>query len=184
MSRPLRLYAGDGTYFVTARTFQGRLFFRGITEHNEVLGGVLAKAAKTYKIDLYAFVFASNHVHLLVRARDGTLSAFMQYLLGNASRKIGKLVDWRGSLWERRFSAEPVLDDEALLGRFKYILAHGVKEGLVRRVEEWPVLSSLQLLLSDSAREYSWFNWSRRWVKGRLKALGKDCTRSAARLLT
>ncbi len=39
--------------------------------------------------------------------------------------------------WERRYSAEPVLDDTALVGRLRYVLAHGVKEGLVERCAEW-----------------------------------------------
>jgi hypothetical protein len=53
----------------------------------------------------------------------------MQYLRANLSRKVGRLVDWSGGFWERRYSAEPVLDDEALVGRLRYVLAHGVKEG-------------------------------------------------------
>ena len=61
----------------------------------------------------------------------------MQYLRANLSRKVGRLVDWSGGFWERRYSAEPVLDDEALVGRLRYVLAHGVKEGLVERSAEW-----------------------------------------------
>jgi len=44
-------------------------------------------------------------------------------------------------------SAEPVLDDTALVGRLRYVLAHGVKEGLVER------------------RLFHWFNWTKRWSK-------------------
>ena len=39
----------------------------------------------------------------------------MQYLRGNLSKTVGKLVDWSGGFWERRYSAEPVLDDTALV---------------------------------------------------------------------
>ena len=81
---------------------------------------------------LHAFTFASNHFHLLVWTRGATLAGFMQFLRANLSRKVGRLVDWSGGFWERRYSAEPVLDDEALVGRLRYVLAHGVKEGLGR----------------------------------------------------
>ncbi|MCY1078766.1 hypothetical protein [Archangium lansingense] len=64
----------------------------------------------------------------------------MQYLRANLSKKLGRLVDWRGGFWERRYSAEPVLDDAALVGRLRYVLAHGVKEGLVEKCAEWPGL--------------------------------------------
>ena len=94
-------------------------------------------------VELFAFSFASNHLHLLVRAPRGNLSQFMQYLLSNISKKVGAIVNWRGSFWEHRYSAEPVLDEEALLDRLRYILSHGVKEGLVRHCEEWPGLSCL-----------------------------------------
>ena len=88
---------------------------------------------------------------------------FMQYLLSNISKKVGALVNWRGSFWERRYSAEPVLDEGALLDRLRYILSHGVKEGLVRRCEEWPGLSCLPDLQGKPHRQFNWFDWSQRW---------------------
>ncbi len=174
MGRPIRLYVEDGTYFVTARVTQQRMLLRPGTTTNELIGGVLAKAVSRFPVQLYGFVFASNHVHLLLRASDGCLSAFMQFLLGNVARKVGRTVDWRGTFWERRFSAEPVLDDEAVEKRLKYILAHGVKEGLVRRVADWPGLSCAQQLLRGSRRVFKWFHWALRWQRRRIRedALG------------
>src|SRR6185369_15868084 len=115
LGRPIRMYAEDGVYFITARTFQARMLLRPSDEVNELIGGVLARAVSRFDIELYGFIFASNHVHLLLRARNGALSAFMQYLLGNLVRKVGRLVNWTGALWERRFSAEAVLDDGAVV---------------------------------------------------------------------
>jgi hypothetical protein len=74
-------------------------------------------------------------------------------------------VDWSGGFWERRYSAEPVLDDEALVGRLRYVLAHGVKERLVERSAEWPGLTCLPQLLGPARRVFQWFNWTRRWSK-------------------
>jgi REP element-mobilizing transposase RayT len=150
-------------YFVTVRCFQGRLLLRPSNQTNAVLGGVLARAARLFRVELFGFVFASNHLHLIVRAPERNLPRFMQFLLSNISKKVGWLVDWRGAFWERRYSAEPVLDDEALLGRLRYVLAHGVKEGLVRRCEEWPGLSSLAMTLGSPRMSTRWFNWTRRW---------------------
>ncbi len=168
MGRALRMYDADGCYFVTARTFQSRLLLQPTRRAREVLGGVLARAARLTGVQLYGFVAASNHVHLLCRVRDGRLSAFMQYLLANISKKVGPLVGWRGQMWERRFSAEPVLDEEAMEGRLRYILAHGVKEGLVRQVSEWPGLSCLPQLLGPAERSFPFFEWRRRWESGKL----------------
>ena len=163
MPWPLRMYQPTQIYFVTVRCFQGRLLLRPSNQTNAVLSGVLARAARLNSTELFGFVFASNHFHLIVRAPNGNLPRFMQFLLSNISKKVGWLVDWRGAFWERRYSAEPVLDDEALLGRLRYVFAHGVKEGLVRRCEDWPGLSSLSMMLGPSSRSVRWFNWTRRW---------------------
>ncbi|WP_395835411.1 transposase [Archangium violaceum] len=156
----MRMFQEEGLYFVTSRCFQGRLLLRPSTEMNEVVGGVLARAVQhsAGTVRLHAFTFASNHFHLLVWARGAALASFMQYLRSNLSKKVGRLVDWSGSFWERRYSAEPVLDDTALVGRLRYVLAHGVKEGLVERSVEWPGLTCLPQLLGSARRVFQWFN--------------------------
>ncbi|WP_239013969.1 hypothetical protein [Archangium violaceum] len=63
-------------------------------------------------------------------------------------------MDWSGGFWARRYSAELVLDDAALMGRQRYVLAHGVKEGLVDRCTEWP---------GPARRLFRWFTWTKRW---------------------
>jgi len=162
MSRPLRMFDPALTYLVTIRSLQGRLFLRPSDETREVLEGVLARAARRYGVELFCFNTASNHLHLLVRAPANNLPQFMQFLLANVSKKIGKLIHWRGAFWERRYSAQPVLDDAALLQKVQYLLAHGPKEGLVRTCAEWPGMSALRLMLDGKPRRVRWFNWSRR----------------------
>ncbi len=163
MGWPIRMYTTESVYFVTARTQQSRLLLRPSSEVNELVGGVLARAVELYQIELFAFVVTSNHIHLLLRAPTGNLPFFMKYLLGNIATKVGRIVGWRGKFWGRRYSAEPVLDDGALVGRLQYILAHGVKERLVRRCSEWPGLSALPQLLGNARRVFRWFNWTKRW---------------------
>jgi hypothetical protein len=80
-------------------------------------------------------------------------------------------VDWSGGFWERRYSAEPVLDDTALVGRLRYVRAHGVKERLVERSAEWPGLTCLPQLLGPARRLFQWFNWTKRWGERRREAM-------------
>lgn len=168
------MYEAGIPYFLTIRCLQARLFLRPSERTNEILGGVLARAARLAGVEVFAFVFASNHVHLLVRAPQGNLPQFMQHLLTNVSKKVGALIGWRGAFWERRYSAEPVLDEDALLGRIRYILSHGVKEGFVASCQEWPGLSSLSMMLDGEPRRFRWFHWSDRW---RERKLGKPSQR-------
>jgi REP element-mobilizing transposase RayT len=162
MARPLRILNSEEYFLATARCFQRRHLLRPSPETNEVLGGVLARAVRLYGVELLAFSFMSNHMHLVVRAPRGNLPAFMQYLLTNISKKVGRLVGWRGSFWERRYSAEPILDEAALLEKVAYVFSHGVKEGLVRHCRDWPGLSCLPLMLDGQPRSFPWFNWTRR----------------------
>jgi len=162
VSRPLRILDPSAVYLVTVRCLQGRLFLCPSRETYEVLGGVLARAVRLNGVDLFVFNFASNHLHLIVRAPRANLPQFMQYLLSNISKKIGAFVDWRGAFWERRYSAQPILDDAALLAKVGYVLAHGVKEGLVRRCSEWPGLSALPFMRGRKRRTFRWLNWTRR----------------------
>jgi REP element-mobilizing transposase RayT len=167
MGWPLRMYEPDRIYFVTCRTFQARLLMRPSGDVNQLIGGVLARSVERFGVEVFGFVFLSNHFHLLIRARPGTHAAFMQYLLSNLSKKVGRIVEWKGGFWARRYSAEPVLDDAALIGRLKYILSHGVKERLVDKCADWPGISCLPLLTGVASRAYRWFDWTRRWNKRR-----------------
>jgi len=162
MARPIRMLNALEIFFVTVRCFQRRYLLRPSAETNEVLGGVLSRAVRLHGVELFSFSVVSNHIHLVVRAPRGNLPRFMQYLLTNISKKVGRLVRWRGSFWERRYSAEPILDDTALLERVRYVLSHGVKEGLVRRCRDWPGLSCLPLMQDGRPRSFRWFNWTRR----------------------
>ncbi|WP_395845311.1 hypothetical protein [Cystobacter fuscus] len=102
---------------------------------------------------------------LRVWARGASLASFMQYLRANLSKKVGRWVDWSGGFWERRYSAEPVLDDTALVGRLRYVLAHGVKEGWVEKCAQWPGLTCLPQLQGAARRLFHGFNWTKRWSK-------------------
>lgn len=68
----------------------------------------------------------SHHVQLLLRAPQGNLADFMAYGQGNVAKGVNALHGRRGPLWQRRYSAEPVLDPEALLDRAGHVLANPV----------------------------------------------------------
>ena len=123
---------------------------------NDIIAGVLARAISSFGVDIFAFVFAANHFHLLVRSPHCQIPAFMQYLRSNIAKKLGNHIDWRGKFWDRRYDAEPVLDDDALVGRLRYILAHGVKEGLVAHSADWPGLTSIPEILAGEQRSFAW----------------------------
>jgi REP element-mobilizing transposase RayT len=165
MSYPVRHFEPQTIFFVTSRTMQSRLLMAPSPKTNELIGGILARAVRQCQVELYAYVFTSNHFHAMVRAPSPiAMSKFMQRLQSNIAVKIGRLVGWRGRFFARRYSAEPVVDEAAQVERLRYILAHGVKEGLVSRCQQWPGLSCVHALLDDGRPSvHSWRSWTRRW---------------------
>ncbi|MFH1807260.1 MAG: transposase [Pseudomonadota bacterium] len=158
MGRAIRIIEPQRLYFVTNRTQQGRLLLAPSREVNDLIGGVLGRALSLFEVEIFAFVFMSNHFHLIVRANEGQLSPFMSHLQGNIARELGRLIHWRGAFWERRYSAEPILDDESYESRLAYLLSHGVKEGLVEKARQWPGLSCLPELTGSSPRSFPWIH--------------------------
>jgi hypothetical protein len=67
----------------------------------------------------------------------------MGYVNSNLARKIGCLVGWRDKIWARRYQAIVISTEEAAqIERFKYVLAHGIKEGLVEESRTGPACTA------------------------------------------
>jgi REP element-mobilizing transposase RayT len=165
MAYPIRHFDPQTVFFITSRTIQSRFLMAPSEKTNELIGGILARSVRQCEVELFAYVFTSNHFHAMVRAPSAiAMSRFMQRLQSNIAVKVGRFVGWRGRFFARRYSAEPIVDEGAQVERLKYILSHGVKEGLVARCQQWPGLSCAQALLEGGrASEHSWRNWTLRW---------------------
>src|SRR5262245_29073477 len=141
MSRKLRFIPDGGALVeVTCRTFQGRFLIQPRADVRALIVGVLARARRLYPVEVCAAVFLSNHYHLLVRVEDaGRLARFMGYVNSNLARELGRYTGWRDKLWARRYQAIVVSNEEAAqVARLEYLLSHGCKEGLVRKLADWP----------------------------------------------
>jgi hypothetical protein len=74
---------------------------------------------------------------------------FCQFAAANISREVGRLRNWTGGIFRRRYSLVVVSDEPAAqIARLRYLLSHGVKEGLVPRPQDWPGIHSVRELLA------------------------------------
>lgn len=141
------MFDADTIYFVTSRTFQGRHLMKPSEEVNIIISRLLRKAASVYKIELFAYVFMSNHFHLIIRGLPEKIPRFVGWLKREIARAVGrKLKRWLGSFWGRRYDAAAIVDDQALRQRLTYITTHGVKENLVERATDWPGVHCVEAL--------------------------------------
>ena len=145
---------------VTCRALHSRLLFRPSPALNEIIVGALARARCLYPVRICAFAFLSNHFHLLLEVDDAQqLSRFMGYFNSKLAREVGRLTGWRQKIFGRRYQAIVVSsEDSAQIERLRYVLAHGVKEGLVERTREWPGVHAVRALTEGKLLEGYWFD--------------------------
>ena len=105
MSRSLRYQPGRwSTVFVTGRCIHSRFLLTPSPRVNALINGILKRGCTRYAVRLHAMCFMSNHYHLLFSSQDAaSTSSFMQFILSNIAREIGRLRYWREKFWWRRY---------------------------------------------------------------------------------
>ena len=170
MGRPARYIPEnkDGVLVeVTCRAIGGRALLTSGPNpftFNELVAGVMGRALEVSPLDLCSAIVSANHLHLLcVVHEQQALSRFMAHFACNLSKEIGRLREWRGAMWERRYDAI-VVGAEAEWARLKYSLSHGPKEGLVETPLRWPGIHAARHLVHGEPLEGVWFNRSKEWA--------------------
>ena len=96
MPRPLRNLAPGMVVEITIRTIHGRHLLRPSDDINEIVLGILGRAQQLFGIRIHAFMFMSNHYHLIITIPDAhALAKFECYLNGNLAKEAGRLHGWR-----------------------------------------------------------------------------------------
>lgn len=161
MGRDLRYLPTPGTLVeLTVRTIQQRFLLRPGTRLNQLVVGVLARGQAATDMRVHAVVAMSNHLHVLASPESTKqLADFMRLVNGNLSKEVGRLHDWPGTMFPRRYSSIPVSDEsEAQVARLRYLLAHGAKEGLVLSPMDWPGVHSSRSTIEGRPMSGIWID--------------------------
>jgi hypothetical protein len=171
MGYPLRFFGSDrpieidgftlppsGTVVVTARTHQQALLLRPDPEANNIIRACFGRAHDRYPgLNLHVLDTLSNHVTFMATPDSPvTLSSFMRDFLSTVAKQINALRGRDGTFWERRYSAIPVVDEDALEERFRYVLTQGTKENLLWSARDWPGVTSIHTLLGGAPLVGRW----------------------------
>ena len=93
-----------------------------------------------------------NHFHLvLCPIEDGDLSKWMQWLQSAYVQNYRLRYKSSGHIWQGRFKAFPIEDDDHLLTVVRYVERNPLRAGLVSRAEEWPWCSLAEWLRAPSS---------------------------------
>src|SRR5262245_3531900 len=115
-------------------------------DHRDILGrdsdrqaflDALAAAAERSSLEVHAYCLMSNHFHLLVRSREGQLSAGMQVLAGRFTRVVNLRVGRDGPLFRGRYYSVGVKSDAHLVQACRYIHLNPVVARMTARAEAW-----------------------------------------------
>jgi len=98
----------------------------------------LCAATRRHQCLIHAYVFMTNHVHLLVTPRKaGGISLLMQSLGRRYVRYFNSRHGRTGTLWEGRYRATLIESERYLLTCYRYIELNPVRAGLVRHPAEY-----------------------------------------------
>jgi REP element-mobilizing transposase RayT len=156
----VRMHHPETIHFVTNRCEQE--MFRLIPHENikALIVEWLARAL-TYVdggIEIYAYCFLSNHIHLLLRDKSGKLAKFMGYFQGNLARAINRELGIKGHFWGREYHDLIVETEADLLDRYCYTTCNAVKAGLVEKTSDWTGVCSYEQAKSGEVIEVTVIN--------------------------
>lgn len=122
-------------YHVTTRGVGQQIIFEN--DHDRRCFGALMRACmERYEVELLAWCFMQNHVHLLPHCNMETLSRFMHDLNGGYARSFNKKYERKGHLFQSRFDSVTVECDEQFLATLRYIHQNPKSLGLLKW-EDW-----------------------------------------------
>jgi putative transposase len=102
---------------------------------------LLIQASERLPLRLLGYCLMPNHFHLVLWPhQDGDLSRWMQWLLTSHVRRYHRHYDSSGHVWQGRFKAFPIQQDEHLLTVLRYVERNPVRAKTipVRKAERWP----------------------------------------------
>lgn len=120
MARPLRISYEGATYHVTIRGNEQRAIFRSGKDHEHFQQN-LADSVRFYDIRLYLFCQMTNHVHLVFETPQANPSRFMQRLKTAYAVYFNQKHNRHGHLFQGRFGASLVEEDEYILKLSRYV---------------------------------------------------------------
>lgn len=110
----------------------------------------LREISRLHECALHAYVLMENHVHLLMTpTAPGQVSRVMQALGRRYVRYVNERHHRSGTLWEGRYKACPVADDEHLLRCQRYVELNPVRARIVSDPADYRWSSCRQSALGE-----------------------------------
>jgi putative transposase len=143
------------------------------------------EACQRLPMRVLAYCLMPNHFHVVLWPHgNGDLSRWMQWLLTSHVRRYHRHYHGSGHVWQGRFKAFPIQQDEHLLTVSRYVERNPLRANLVRRAEQWTWSSAGQwrensrptwLHAGPVPYEGDWLRWVNRPQKAAEEAAVRTC---------
>ncbi|MDP8247547.1 MAG: transposase [Candidatus Tritonobacter lacicola] len=155
MARPLRIEYPNAFYHVIQRGLEGKAIFSSDSDRRKFLY-YLGMAYAGFRAIIHTFVLMKNHYHLILETPRGNLSQIMHYINTSYAIYFNSRRKRHGPLYQGRFKAILVQQDEYLHHLSRYIHLNPVRAGIVQDPLEYP-WSSLKYFVTKSVPP-EWLN--------------------------
>jgi len=99
---------------------------------------IMGEAGIRVPMRVVAYCLMTNHFHFVLWPRaDGDLSRWMHWLLTTHVRRYLGHYRHSGHVWQGRFKAFPIQQDEHLLTVVRYVERNPLRAGIVERAQDW-----------------------------------------------
>jgi REP-associated tyrosine transposase len=137
MPRTARASLGGSCYHVLNRG-NGRAKVFHKEQDYAAFVALLEPACERLAMRILAYCLMPNHFHLVLRPHhDGDLSRWMQWLMTSHVRRYHRHYGGSGHVWQGRFKAFPIQEDEHLLAVLRYVERNPLRAKLVRKAQDW-----------------------------------------------
>jgi putative transposase len=138
MPRTARAAVGGYCYHALNRGNRRAEVFRSDDDYHAFVR-LLRQASSRVPMRLLGYCLMPNHFHLVLwPAGDDDLSAWMGWLLTTHVRRYQKHYQSTGHVWQGRFKAFPIEEDQHLLTVLRYVERNPLRANLVAQAEDWP----------------------------------------------
>ena len=129
--RPRMHYSGARYHVILRGNDRQDIYFR--PADRELWQAILMGGLERYDSGLHCYCWMTNHVHMVIEVADIPLGALIRFVASQYSRKINLAKHRTGHLFERRYRAILIKDENYLKGLVRYIHNNPVRAGLVER---------------------------------------------------
>lgn len=162
MSRRKRVWYPGATYHIIGRGNYRQPICRD-EEDNEIFSVMIMNTMEKYAFKVHAYCLMSNHYHFLIETNEVEIWHIMKKLNQSFACYFNQKYDLIGHLFQGRYKAFLVRDDDYFLQTSRYIHMNPVKAQVVQHPEdyEWSSYRTLigmdQLRFIDTARTHAYF---------------------------